>query len=316
MYVRDFLGKDSQDLYNALASEPLMATEIMQAPCINEVIYKKYIDRVLVLDSKIKIFSVISDNEKIVGYAWLDHISHENCLANYRILIKKEYWGKGYSWQAQIYVLDYAFRMLGLQKVYWYVGRDNKRAISYFDKCNFSKMDGDIPPEIREQFSDIENKVWYAALEGDDYRNAAVNRGTVAGCKVVKIETIPTIEAGELSFFETGENVPFDIKRIYYITKAPEGIRRGFHAHKKLKQLLFCPYGKIQLVLENEMGREEITLSDPSIGVLIERPTWREMLWLQKDSVLCVAASEFYDPNDYIRSYSEFRELLKERHYL
>ena len=83
-------------------------------------------------------------------------------------------------------------------------------------------------------------------------------------------------------------------------------MRRGFHAHKELKQLLFCPYGRIQLILENELGREEIELSDPSVGVVIEKPTWREMLWLQSNSVLCVAASDYYTTEDYIRDYDEF----------
>ena len=45
---------------------------------------------------------------------------------------------------------------------------------------------------------------------------------------------------------------------------------------------------------------------------MIEEPTWREMLWIQKDSVLCVAASDFYDPNDYIRNYEEFKKYLDE----
>ena len=79
-----------------------------------------------------------------------------------------------------------------------------------------------------------------------------------------------------------------------------------------MKQLLFCPYGRIQFILENKNGREEIELSDPSIGVAIEEPTWREMLWLQKDSVLCVAASDFYEVEDYIRNYQEFKHYIND----
>ena len=154
----------------------------------------------------------------------------------------------------------------------------------------------------------MKNLKWYSVLKGD----VLDERRDVVGCKIVHINTIPTVDAGELSFFEATHDVTFDIKRIYYISKVPEGTRRGFHAHKKLKQLLFCPYGRIQLVLENEKGREEIELSDPSIGVMIEEPTWREMLWIQKDSVLCVAASDFYDPADYIRNYEDFKKYLKE----
>ena len=117
-------------------------------------------------------------------------------------------------------------------------------------------------------------------------------------------------DRGNLVVIEGSKHIPFDIKRMYYISKVPEGVRRGFHAHKHLKQLIFCPYGRIQLILENQNGREEIELSDPSIGVVIEESTWREMLWLQKDSVLCVAASDFYEVEDYIRDYDEFRRYI------
>ena len=114
-----------------------------------------------------------------------------------------------------------------------------------------------------------------------------------------------------MSFFEAETDIPFQIKRIYYISKVPEGIRRGFHAHKELKQMLFCPYGKIHLVLDNGNGREEITLSDPSVGIVIEQPVWREMLWMEKDSVLCVAASEHYKAEDYIRDRTQFDIYIK-----
>ena len=137
--------------------------------------------------------------------------------------------------------------------------------------------------------------------------------GTVAGCRVVRIRSVPTPGEGELSFFEVGRDIGFGIKRIYYISKVPEGICRGFHAHKELKQLLFCPYGEIRLILDNGTVREEITLNDPSIGVVIDKPTWREMLWLKKDSALCVAASELFREEDYIRNYGEFLDYIRDK---
>ena len=66
-------------------------------------------------------------------------------------------------------------------------------------------------------------------------------------------------------------------------------------------------------MLENEYGREEIELSDPSIGVIIDKCTWREMLWLQKNSVLCVAASDYYKVEDYIRDYDAFRSYIADK---
>jgi hypothetical protein len=192
-----------------------------------------------------------------------------------------------------------------LESVYWCVSRKNVRAVRFFDKHNFHEA-VDISQSILSRYDNAHDLKWYSVLKGD----VLDNRDSVAGCKIIHIKTIPTVDAGELSFFEGTHDIPFEMKRIYYISKVPEGVRRGFHAHKELKQLLFCPYGRIQIVLDNETGREEIELSDPSIGVVIDRPTWREMLWLQKDSVLCVAASDYYDVEDYIRDYGEFKKFL------
>ncbi|MBR7000574.1 MAG: FdtA/QdtA family cupin domain-containing protein [Lachnospiraceae bacterium] len=192
---------------------------------------------------------------------------------------------------------------MGLDSIYWCVSRENERAVRFYDKHNFHEI-VDVPSFVLDRYKGVEDLKWYSVLKGDEINV----RDTVAGCKVIHIKTIPTINAGELSFFEATREIPFEIKRIYYISKVPEGVRRGFHAHKKLKQILFCPYGRIQLILESKDVREEIELSDPSIAVLIEEGTWREMLWLQKDSVLCVAASEFYDADDYIRDYGEFKK--------
>ena len=119
--------------------------------------------------------------------------------------------------------------------------------IRFYEKHNFHEM-LDIPSFLLERYDNIENLKWYSVLKGD-----VINHKTsVAGCKVIKINTIPTFNAGELSYFEGTHDVDFDIKRIYYISKVPEGIKRGFHAHKKLQQLLFCPYGRILLILENK----------------------------------------------------------------
>lgn len=129
--------------------------------------------------------------------------------------------------------------------------------------------------------------------------------------RTIDIKTINQEGIGGLSFFEAEKDIPFPIKRIYYITDVPMGIKRGFHAHKELKQLLFCPYGKICITLDDGINREDIILDAPSKGIVIESPLWREMLWLEENSVLCVAASDYYSEQDYIRDYDEFIEFQK-----
>ena len=247
--------------------------------------------------------AIASDEDEYMGTVSLKHI--ENGSAEFGIAVRIEAMGRGYSWFGMESIIEKAFSELRLESVYWCVSRENSRAVRFYDKHNFHEA-YDIPQNVLDRYKGIDNLKWYSVLKGDDFNT----RESVAGCKVIHIKTIPTVDAGELSFFEAVHDIPFDIKRIYYISKVPEGVKRGFHAHKKLKQLLFCPYGRIQLIIENIHGREEIELSDPSIGVLIEECSWREMLWLQKDSVLCVAASDYYSVEDYIRDYSEFKRKL------
>lgn len=246
-------------------------------------------------------FAIASDTDEYMGTVSLKNIDVSS--AEISLVVRSEAMQKGYAWFGMKSIIEKAFDELSLECVYWCVSRNNTRAVRFYDKHNFHEA-LDIPKKVLERYRGTENLKWYSVLKGDEFNI----RDSVAGCKVIHIKTIPTVDAGELSFFEATHEIPFEIKRIYYISKVPEGVRRGFHAHKKLKQLLFCPYGRIQLILENRNGREEIELSDPSIGVIIDQCTWREMLWLQKDSVLCVAASDFYKVEDYIRDYEEFKK--------
>lgn len=249
--------------------------------------------------------AIASDLDEYMGTVSLKHI--ENGSAEFAITVRAAAMGRGYSWFGMESIIEKAFKEYGLECVYWCVSRSNSRAVRFYDKHNFHEA-LDIPQHVLNRYEGVENLKWYSVLKGDDFSS----RDLVANCRVIHIKTIPTVASGELSFFEGTHEIPFDIKRVYYISKVPEGVRRGYHAHKKLKQLLFCPYGRIQLILDNKHGREEIELSDPSIGVVIEEPTWREMLWLQKDSVLCVAASDYYSVEDYIRDYKEFQRFIGE----
>lgn len=118
---------------------------------------------------------------------------------------------------------------------------------------------------------------------------------------------------GGLCFFEGERDIPFPIRRVYCVFKTETGIHRGFHAHKRNWQLLFCPHGSIDVVMDNGIRCETVTLDDHSKGLLLPPSLWHEMVWNQDDSVLCVAASEYYDPDEYIRNYDEFLEFVKKK---
>ncbi len=117
---------------------------------------------------------------------------------------------------------------------------------------------------------------------------------------------------GDLYAAEGGRDVPFDIKRVYYITNAPEGVRRGFHAHRTLRQVMICLRGSVKLRLFDGRAHEELTLDSPDTGVYVGPGIWREMVEFEKHSVLLVLASEHYDEADYIRDLEEFKEFVKQ----
>lgn len=132
--------------------------------------------------------------------------------------------------------------------------------------------------------------------------------------QTIQMQTNERSLEGKLSVFEgSGHDLPFDIKRIYYIYEVPRGVMRGGHAHKKLRQLLWCPYGRIRIRLDDGHEKAEVLLDTPNKGLVVEHNMWREMLWEKENSVLCVAASEFYEESDYIRDYRQFLRFVREQ---
>ena len=121
-------------------------------------------------------------------------------------------------------------------------------------------------------------------------------------------------ERGSLVAVEIGMDkaVPFDIKRVYYIYHTEQGVSRGSHAHKSLKQVAICVAGKCRMVLDEGSTREEVWLDCPTKGLVIEDLVWREMHDFSKDCVLLVLASEHYDKSDYIRDYGAFLKQVRQ----
>lgn len=117
-------------------------------------------------------------------------------------------------------------------------------------------------------------------------------------------------QRGGLVAVESAQDVPFDVKRIYYIFNST-GQARGFHAHLDLKQVAICLKGQCRFVLDDGIHKESVILNRPDQGLLIEGLIWREMYDFSEDCVLLVLASEHYDEADYIRDYNQF---LKQVH--
>lgn len=120
-------------------------------------------------------------------------------------------------------------------------------------------------------------------------------------------------ERGQLVALEEFKDIPFQIKRVYYMYDTKEGVHRGFHAHKQLEQILVCIHGSCKVKLDNGEEQKVIPLEKPYEGLYISNDMWREMYDFSPDAVLLVFASELYDETDYIRNYDEFLNFVKEK---
>lgn len=113
-------------------------------------------------------------------------------------------------------------------------------------------------------------------------------------------------ERGQLVALEEYKEVPFKIKRVYYMYDMSPGIVRGRHAHKNLQQILICIHGSCKILLDNGNEKKLVPLEKPYEGLYVANNMWHEMFEFSEGAVLMVLASELYDESDYIRNYEEF----------
>lgn len=119
-------------------------------------------------------------------------------------------------------------------------------------------------------------------------------------------------DRGQLVAIEAMKDLPFQVKRVYYIYDTLPGVRRGFHAHKCLEQILICVHGSCKIHLDDGFDTAEVLLDKPNEGLYISNNMWREMYDFSDGAVLLVLASEYYDEADYIRNYEDFIKMVKE----
>lgn len=132
-------------------------------------------------------------------------------------------------------------------------------------------------------------------------------------CSLLKFINLKN-KYGELTPIEEMIDIPFNIKRIYYISKVPQGLARGFHAHKKLHQVLICINGSVRIKVKNPKEENDFILNDSTVGLYLGPYTWSEMYDFNDDTILLVLASDYYDESEYIRNMDIYIEEAKNRY--
>ena len=152
-----------------------------------------------------------------------------------------------------------------------------------------------IPVDRESETAEIQSRVSVVPLD-------------VGGATLHQLRVVKDMR-GDLSVGEYGREIPFSPKRYFLVFNVPSPEVRGEHAHKTCHQFLICVQGSCSVLLDDGTRRKELTLDSPRLGVYMPAMIWGSQFRYSADAMLLVFASEYYDPDDYIRSYAEFRSL-------
>lgn len=140
-------------------------------------------------------------------------------------------------------------------------------------------------------------------MENEPITPEQINR--LEQCRLIQLPKIKG-PPGSLTFVENSKQIPFDIKRVYYIYDIPGGTSRGSHAHRSLSQVLIAATGSFTVNLDDGREKKSFFLNLPFIGLYISSMVWHDMNDFSRDSVCLTLASEIYDESDYFRDYDDF----------
>jgi hypothetical protein len=130
---------------------------------------------------------------------------------------------------------------------------------------------------------------------------------SVYDCVILPLNKIHN-RAGNITIVEGESDIPFPVKRIYYLYDIPGGETRGGHGHKELKQLIVAASGSFNVMLNDGQNKKIVTLNRPDYGLMIVPGIWRELIEFSSGAVCLVLASHVYDPDDYLNNYENFLE--------
>jgi hypothetical protein len=135
-----------------------------------------------------------------------------------------------------------------------------------------------------------------------------MKNANVYNCQVLELGKVHN-RAGNITIVEGDQNIPFQVKRIYYLYDIPGGESRGGHAHKELYQLIVAASGSFEVLLDDGKNKKIVRLNRPNYGLMVVPGIWRELFEFSSGAICMVLASEKYNEADYIRDYNSFLQI-------
>ena len=134
-------------------------------------------------------------------------------------------------------------------------------------------------------------------------------KNSVYECSVVHLPKIHN-EAGNITALENQKNIPFDVKRVYYLYDVPGGAERGGHGHRKLQQFIIALSGSFDVLINDGINKKVVHLDRPYIGLHVVAGIWRELINFSSGAICLVLASEKYTEDDYLRDFESYLNFI------
>lgn len=132
---------------------------------------------------------------------------------------------------------------------------------------------------------------------------------TIDDCRII---ALPRHGSGRQGNLTVAENLPFEIKRVYYLYDVPGGENRGEHAHRRLNQLIVAASGSFTVLLDDGVSRSEVFLNRPDVGLLLPHGIWHHLHDFSSGAVALALTSDLYCEEDYLRNYDDFKQFREE----
>lgn len=132
-----------------------------------------------------------------------------------------------------------------------------------------------------------------------------MKKSNIDDCKLIHLDQIGD-RRGHISVVENNKEVPFMVKRVYYLYDVPSGEDRGGHAHKELQQLIIAASGSFSVIVDDGVNKKTVTLNRPNQGLYFPSGLWREINNFSSGAICLVLASHVFEENDYLRDYNDF----------
>ena len=246
-----------------------------------------------------------SENDEYLGTVSLKNIDRDAKTAEYAISLRKKAHGKGCGYEATIKILDYAFCQLGLERVYLNVLSDNEKAVRLYENIGFV-YEGEFLNHIMVR-NELKSLKWFRLTKFEyEQRIKKQIKYTFDDIKVLEFPEFSD-KGGLLTVIEGCKDVPFDIKRVFYIHGVTGSGVRGEHANRYSHFCLINVSGSCKVKAIDSTGQSKVfNLDRPNVGLYLPPMIWKDMYDFTTDAVQLVLSSEYYNSSEYIRNLDDF----------